>query len=167
MKLVARNALLAASDQIHRLQPDIERNVRAFKDSANPNGEGLAALVALVQPLAGGLAAHKANALHATAMRAGRAIRPNARFDIIKGGLLVVKVAGRKCGNHDKLLMDSHYVLSLGMSSIITPCLAPYVIERGARSGRRLRDHRLVQDWIFGIARTGVARHDLHEHFGK
>ena len=46
-------------------------------------------------------------------------------------------------------------------------CLEPFVIERGARSGRRPRDHRLVLDGIFWIARTGVAWRDLHEHFGK
>ena len=46
-------------------------------------------------------------------------------------------------------------------------CLAPFVIERGARSGRRPKDHRLVLDGIFWVARTGVAWRDLHEHFGK
>jgi transposase len=45
--------------------------------------------------------------------------------------------------------------------------LEPSVIERGARSGRRPRNHRLVLDGIFWIARTGVAWRDLHEHFGK
>ena len=46
-------------------------------------------------------------------------------------------------------------------------CLGPFVIERDARSGRRPRDHRLVLDGIFWIARTGVAWRDLPEHFGK
>lgn len=46
-------------------------------------------------------------------------------------------------------------------------CLEPFVIERGARSGCPPRDHRLVLDGIFWIARTGVAWRDLHEHFGK
>lgn len=46
-------------------------------------------------------------------------------------------------------------------------CLEPFVIERGTRSGRRPRDHRLVLDGVFWIARTGVAWRDLHEHFGK
>ena len=43
-------------------------------------------------------------------------------------------------------------------------CLEPFV---RVRSGRRPRDHRLVMDGIFWIARTGVAWRDLHEHFGK
>ena len=46
-------------------------------------------------------------------------------------------------------------------------CLAPFVIERGVRSGRRPKDHRLILDGIFWVARTGVAWRDLHEHFGK
>ncbi len=46
-------------------------------------------------------------------------------------------------------------------------CLEPFVIERGARSGRRSRNHGLVLDGIFWVARTGVAWRDLHEHFGK
>jgi transposase len=46
-------------------------------------------------------------------------------------------------------------------------CFEPFVIERGARSGRLPRDHRLVLDGVFWSARTGVAWRDLHEHFGK
>ena len=45
--------------------------------------------------------------------------------------------------------------------------LEPFVIERGARSGRRPRNHRLVLDGVCWVARTGVAWRDLHEHFGK
>ncbi len=43
----------------------------------------------------------------------------------------------------------------------------PFVIERGPRRGRRPRDHRLVLDGVFWIARTGSAWRDLHDHFGK
>ena len=44
---------------------------------------------------------------------------------------------------------------------------APLVIEAGPRRGRRPRDHRLVLDGVFWIARTGSAWRDLHDHFGK
>ena len=44
---------------------------------------------------------------------------------------------------------------------------APFVIERGPRRGRRPRDHRLVLDGVFWIARTGSPWRDLHDHFGK
>ena len=36
-------------------------------------------------------------------------------------------------------------------------CLKAFAISRGAGSGRRPRNHRLVMDGIFWIARTGVA----------
>ena len=44
---------------------------------------------------------------------------------------------------------------------------APFVIETGPRRGRRPRDHRLVLDGVFWIARAGTAWRDLHDHFGK
>ena len=43
----------------------------------------------------------------------------------------------------------------------------PFVIETGPRRGRRPRDHRLVLDGVFWIARTGSPWRDLHDHFGK
>lgn len=43
----------------------------------------------------------------------------------------------------------------------------PFVITQGAHSGRRPRDHRLVLDGVFWIARTGVQWRDLPEFFGK
>jgi transposase len=46
-------------------------------------------------------------------------------------------------------------------------CLEPFVIERGAGSGRPPKNHRLVLDGIFWIARTGVPWRDLPDVFGK
>ena len=43
----------------------------------------------------------------------------------------------------------------------------PFVIEAGPRRGRPPRDHRLVLDGVFWLARTGSAWRDLHDHFGK
>ena len=43
----------------------------------------------------------------------------------------------------------------------------PFVMATGGRSGRPPKDHRLVLDGIFWIARTGVQWRDLHEYFGK
>ena len=43
---------------------------------------------------------------------------------------------------------------------------APFVIEKGPRRGRRPRDHRLVLDGVFWIARTGSPWRDLPEVFG-
>ena len=44
---------------------------------------------------------------------------------------------------------------------------APFVIKAGPRRGRHPRDHRLVLDGVFWIARTGSAWRDLHDHFGN
>lgn len=46
-------------------------------------------------------------------------------------------------------------------------CFAPFVIESGRHSGRRPRNHRLVLDGVFWIARTGVQWRDLPDYFGK
>ncbi len=44
---------------------------------------------------------------------------------------------------------------------------SPFVSETEPRRGRRPRDHRLVLDGVFWIARTGSAWRDLHDHVGK
>jgi len=44
---------------------------------------------------------------------------------------------------------------------------APFVIETGPRRGRPPKDHRLVLDGVFWIARTGAPWRDLPDHFGK
>ena len=41
------------------------------------------------------------------------------------------------------------------------------MVQSGALSGRKPRNHRLVLDGIFWIARTGVAWRDLPDAFGK
>ena len=46
-------------------------------------------------------------------------------------------------------------------------CLEPFVVQSGALSGRKPRNHRLVLDGIFWVARTGVAWRDLPDDFGK
>ena len=43
---------------------------------------------------------------------------------------------------------------------------APFVIETGPKRGRPPKDHRLVLDGVFWIARTGSPWRDLPEEFG-
>ena len=43
----------------------------------------------------------------------------------------------------------------------------PFIQVKGAHSGRRPKDHRLVLDGVFWLARTGAQWRDLHEYFGK
>ena len=58
------------------------------------DGEGLPALIALVGADPGALAAHLADALDAAAMRADRALRPNAGLNPRIGGFFVVEMLG-------------------------------------------------------------------------
>lgn len=44
---------------------------------------------------------------------------------------------------------------------------APFLVASGGKSGRPPRDHRLILDGVFWIARTGAQWRDLHEFFGK
>jgi len=53
------------------------------------------------------------------------------------------------------------------MSDAEWACLEPFVTRRRAHSGRCPKNHRLILDGIFWIARTGAQWRDLHEHFGK
>jgi transposase len=46
-------------------------------------------------------------------------------------------------------------------------CLEPFVMCNVASGGRRPKNHRLVLDGVFWIARTGVPWRDLPDHFGK
>jgi transposase len=46
-------------------------------------------------------------------------------------------------------------------------CLEPFVMGSVACGGRRPKNHRLVLDGVFWIARTGVPWRDLPDHFGK
>jgi len=43
----------------------------------------------------------------------------------------------------------------------------PFITTRGAHSGRRPRDHRLVLDGVFWLGRTGAQWRDLPDFFGK
>ena len=96
MQLVARNTLLAASDEIHRLQPDTHRNLAVFKDGADLHGEGLAALVALPKASSGSLAFQLADALHTATARADGSLRPKARFNVSVSRFFIVKMRAGK-----------------------------------------------------------------------
>jgi transposase len=46
-------------------------------------------------------------------------------------------------------------------------CLEPFVMGSGAGGGWCPKNHRLVLDGVFWIARTGVPWRDLPDYFGK
>ena len=73
----------------------MQRNAR-LEDGPHAHGEWLAALVALDEPLAGGLALQAAQALRigVAAMVANRPARPEAVFDISESRVFVLEVGG-------------------------------------------------------------------------
>ncbi len=100
VKLVAAHALLAAGDQEDGLEPDVERDMAGFEDGPDSDPVRLAAVPALVDPKAGGLALE----LHAIpdhpALGAdGLAVRPEAGFYEVIGGGFVVEVRGGEDGH--------------------------------------------------------------------
>jgi len=61
VKLVARNSLFGRAKQIHRLKPQVHRDVAILKNGADLHGELFAALVALVEANAGRFTGHLAD----------------------------------------------------------------------------------------------------------
>ncbi len=53
------------------------------------------------------------------------------------------------------------------MSDVEWGFFEPFLITTGGKRGRPPRDHRLVLDGVFWLARTGAQWRDLHEYFGK
>ena len=98
MKLVRGNPLFAAGNEEDRLQPDVHLDMAGLEDGPDLHGEGLAAVVALVDADPGALALHLAILLHPATVRAYRTARPDAGFHEGVGGFLVVEVRGGKDG---------------------------------------------------------------------
>lgn len=84
MYLVRANAILTLIEQVRGVPPFSERNLRAFKDGADRDGELAATLVAIVEAGAMGflLAADARNLIGIAvfAMRANRTIGPAHGF---------------------------------------------------------------------------------------
>src|SRR5690606_34242020 len=113
VKLVGADALLAAGDQEHGLQPDVQLDVAVFEDRADLHREGLAALfdVALVNANAGAFALQRAALIDHAAMGADTAIRPHAGFNPPVGRCFVAEMLGVENATHaDKIDRLSGYV---------------------------------------------------------
>src|SRR5262249_41095912 len=92
VQLIGADALLARRDQEDCLQPQAQRDMAGLEDGPNLHSKRLATVVALAHAHASALAGQLADALVATAVRAYRAIRPQARFYEFVGRFFVVKV---------------------------------------------------------------------------
>ena len=120
VKLVAADAFLAGADQIDRLKQQVHRNVACLKDGTDLDREWLAALVALVSADPGGLAAHLADPFHAAAVRADRAVSPNALLYIRIRSFSIVELGAGLVVQGAYFFSFNAQVFFLGMSSIIS-----------------------------------------------
>src|SRR4051794_8059407 len=121
-----------------RLQPQAKREVAILEDGANPNGELLAAAVALPEAmpfdafrvLLAGLGAHPRKAAKTAdfaAMGAGRVAGwPKLTFDVGESGFLGMEPVGVEDGiGHGCLacVCATKLGLGLGLSSVTWPCV--------------------------------------------
>lgn len=85
-ELHRRDALTRGHNEVHRIDPLMQRNVRALEDRAGANGEILLALVAaVIAALAG------RDPIAETAVRAANAIRPEPSFEVDPRSFLIGK----------------------------------------------------------------------------
>jgi hypothetical protein len=135
LDLAGGDALLAGAHQVDDLKPKVQRQVRRLENGAHAHGEGLAALIALIETLAGGLSGQFLNPLTIAiaAMMANRAVRPKARLNVSEGFVFVLKV--RSIENR-----VSHSDLSYGINLHLVPRYVKcnVLLKAGAFSGNRL-----------------------------
>ena len=90
LHLTGADALFARAHQVDDLQPQMQRQVRAFEDGPLAHGELAAALTALVQPPASRLAADPIDSLASRmTVRADRSIRPQDGLDVRERGVFI------------------------------------------------------------------------------
>ena len=124
VKLVAADALLGRAKQVHRLQPQVHRDVAILENGPDLHGELLAALVAFVEADPGRLAGHLPDAVKPAAMGTYRALGPYAGLNPRDSGSFALKDFGRQ----DRISHDTSfpyviqgYPVPMGLSSIISP----------------------------------------------
>src|SRR5580693_2082186 len=90
-ELIAGDTLFAGAKQVHRLEPQVHRDVAILEHSPDLHGELFAALVALVEANAGCLPRHLADPVEAPAMGANGAVGPHAGLNPSDSGGLVLE----------------------------------------------------------------------------
>jgi hypothetical protein len=100
VQLVGAHALLAGTEQMHRLEPHMQLHMARLKDSTDLDGERLAAGVALVDANAGALALQRPALIDDAAVRAWPAVGPQSPLDKPISGFFAVEMCGRKDGWH-------------------------------------------------------------------
>lgn len=91
LKLLGAHALLGRGHELRGENPLVEGNLGPFHDGSDSYGEGLPAVLALVNAGASGLALEFGDAVTIdTATRADGAVRPEQGFEMLPGFRLVV-----------------------------------------------------------------------------
>jgi hypothetical protein len=90
--------LFAGAEQVHSLQPNVQRDMAGFRNSANGCGERLATGVALAHAKLGGLAHQAADPVALSVARADRTIRPDSRLNERQRYSLIMKLSGGQDG---------------------------------------------------------------------
>jgi len=136
-KLVAADALLAGAKQVHRLEPQVHRDVAILEHGPDLHGELLAALVALVEANTGRLSGHLPDAVEAPAMGANRAVGPYAGLNPgDSGGLVLEDFGGQNRIGHDTRFpyVNQGYRGHVGLSSIMSPTPEKNILRTENRS---------------------------------
>ena len=128
LKLAGADAFLAGTHEMDRLKPQAKREVAILENGVDPDGEWLAARVALAEARTGGFAVQSADLVAGSlAMGAHRTGGPKPRLDVGEGGFLAMKLGGGK----DRISHDGprfhrqSYMLPMGMSSETSPINIP------------------------------------------
>ena len=100
VQLVGTHAFLAGCHQVHRLQPDMQLHMAGLEHSADLDGEGLPAGVALIHADPGAVALQRPAFVNDAAMRTWAPVRPQSRLNEPIGGFFTVKMWGGKDGRH-------------------------------------------------------------------
>jgi hypothetical protein len=95
-QLVGAEPLLAGRQQVHSLQPDMQRDAAGLHHGLIDDREGLPSNVALAHADFVALGVQSANARGLAALTANRTIRPKPCLDERQGGNLIVEVVGAK-----------------------------------------------------------------------
>lgn len=128
-KLVAADALFAGAEQVHRLKPQVHRNVAVLENGTHFDRELLPALVALVEADPSRLTGHLADAFDTPAMRTNRAFRPYAGFNPSDSGGFVLE----DFGGQDRIGHNTVFLFIINRIMAIWVCKVQYPPAERAR----------------------------------
>lgn len=111
LDLTGTDAFLGCAEQVDDLKPQMQRQVRGFKDRTDANRKRLFAGVALAQAKPRGLAVQASDAIRLATVRADRTVGPQARFDVGECSGFGLELRGVENGlGHGLSPVASHYM---------------------------------------------------------